>query len=235
MSSLAVQMGSGGQGPALHAWRSYLAEFRWLAHRPAPRAGASTCLTRRWLPPPQALVQGFQGDHSESLQSSSQESTLHCWVSPWGGQASPPKSGRVSMVRTRACRPLPHSLEHRPHLDHSPILQLMGQGNSLHFLTICNGGHLIPKLGFWDTLRTSTWRPLTQLLLHSWGLQSVTTQSKIFSGFMDPLENFASSLRTLRRPHKFIIVSPTNVLHLVSAFLYSSLSARCSRCFSTWV
>mmetsp|Transcript_11080 Transcript_11080/g.24446 ORF Transcript_11080/g.24446 Transcript_11080/m.24446 type:complete len:310 (+) Transcript_11080:221-1150(+) len=176
-SSLVSHVGSGGQGLGLHGRRLYRREWRALGQRPDPRAGARTRRTLRWVPPPHARLQAFQLDHLESLQSASQEATLHCWVSVWEGQACPAKSGLVLMLLTRACRPPPHSLEHRPQLDHRPISQSTGQGNSLHFLDICSGGHLIPRVGFCETDRVSTCTPTTQLLEHCCGLQSVTTQS----------------------------------------------------------
>mmetsp|Transcript_64621 Transcript_64621/g.173031 ORF Transcript_64621/g.173031 Transcript_64621/m.173031 type:complete len:424 (+) Transcript_64621:218-1489(+) len=235
MSIFALHTGSGGQAFLLHPWRWYRRPLRGLGHRPVPRAGVTTPFTRRWVPPPQARLQAFQEDHLESLQSASQEATLHCWVSVWAGHAFPPWFGLLLILRTRACSPPPHSLVHRPHLDHEAIWQSIGHGNSLHFFTICSGGHLMPRVGSWETARVRSCLPPTQLALHSWGRQSVTTQSKIFSGFMDPWENLASSPRTLRRPHRFIMNSPTRVLHLVSTALKSLFSARCSRSLFVWV
>mmetsp|Transcript_6859 Transcript_6859/g.16364 ORF Transcript_6859/g.16364 Transcript_6859/m.16364 type:complete len:249 (+) Transcript_6859:217-963(+) len=139
------------------------------------------------------------------------------------------------MLRTRACSPPPHSFEHRPHLDHSPITQLIGHSNSLHFFSICNGGHLIPRSLVCVTLRTRVCLPPLQLLEHSCGDQSVTTQSTIFSGDMDPWEKVANSPRTLRSPHRFIMISPTRCLHFASTALNSFFSSRCSRCLSTCV
>mmetsp|Transcript_64620 Transcript_64620/g.173023 ORF Transcript_64620/g.173023 Transcript_64620/m.173023 type:complete len:424 (+) Transcript_64620:355-1626(+) len=234
-SSFVSHTGSGGQGLGLQARRLYRRGWRALGHLPDPRAGARTRRTLRWVPPPQARLQAFQEDHLESLQSASQEATLHCWVSVWAGHAFPPWFGLLLILRTRACSPPPHSLVHRPHLDHEAIWQSIGHGNSLHFFTICSGGHLMPRVGSWETARVRSCLPPTQLALHSWGRQSVTTQSKIFSGFMDPWENLASSPRTLRRPHRFIMNSPTRVLHLVSTALKSLFSARCSRSLFVWV
>mmetsp|Transcript_64623 Transcript_64623/g.173043 ORF Transcript_64623/g.173043 Transcript_64623/m.173043 type:complete len:364 (+) Transcript_64623:355-1446(+) len=231
-SSFVSHTGSGGQGLGLQARRLYRRGWRALGHLPDPRAGARTRRTLRWVPPPQARLQAFQEDHLESLQSASQEATLHCWVSVWDGHACPAKSGRVLILRTRACSPPPHSLVHRPHLDHEAIWQSIGHGNSLHFFTICSGGHLIPSEVCWETERTRIWRPPSQSALHSWGLQSVVTQSWMRSGVMLPLEKVANSLRTLRRPHRLVMISPMVCVHLVSIIVNSFCSSRCSLCLS---
>mmetsp|Transcript_64622 Transcript_64622/g.173037 ORF Transcript_64622/g.173037 Transcript_64622/m.173037 type:complete len:364 (+) Transcript_64622:218-1309(+) len=232
MSIFALHTGSGGQAFLLHPWRWYRRPLRGLGHRPVPRAGVTTPFTRRWVPPPQARLQAFQEDHLESLQSASQEATLHCWVSVWAGHAFPPWFGLLLILRTRACSPPPHSLVHRPHLDHEAIWQSIGHGNSLHFFTICSGGHLIPSEVCWETERTRIWRPPSQSALHSWGLQSVVTQSWMRSGVMLPLEKVANSLRTLRRPHRLVMISPMVCVHLVSIIVNSFCSSRCSLCLS---
>merc|ERR1719506_1557079 len=181
------------------------------AQRPFPSFGVLMRRARSCVPPPHARLHGPQTVQSCSTQSTSQLCTLQSCVSELGPHASPPLSGRTSTLRESAGHSAPRVL-------FCTMLRVMFWVPPWHSAGSLSGS--APSHSTWSM----------HSMLHSCGIQSVTTQSSTSVGPYTE-ENLAISPRTVFVPQICVKrISCSTAVHSphTSSYSFSSI------CFSDW-
>ena len=103
-----------------------------------------TVRARCCTPPPHCAVQTPQSPHSETVQSTGQQCSLHTADSAKAGHEFPPCCGCRATARARCCVPPPQVAEQGCQLPQSLTAQCTGHGFVLHMAWSTREGHDVP-------------------------------------------------------------------------------------------
>mmetsp|Transcript_20265 Transcript_20265/g.55231 ORF Transcript_20265/g.55231 Transcript_20265/m.55231 type:complete len:367 (-) Transcript_20265:1089-2189(-) len=175
------------QGCSLHFLRSSRSGLSTAGHSPRPTAACLTVRRRVLVPESQALEHSDHGVHFTSPQSLSHACMLQGMASEVSPQGSPSYLGCTLISRERWLTPPPQPAEHALKPLHCDILQLIGQGCSLHVCTCFVGGHCAPPpLGGVMIARVSSWVPPPQDAEHSFSSHFSATSQSWKKGCLSP-------------------------------------------------
>ena len=137
--ALHTPLPAGSQGPYSHSGRQLSAPQGAVSlstgHRaPAPTAATTIPRVLNLVPVPSHAPQPDHGDHSETSQSTEQDSTLHATYRLDGPQAASSGPVHFGHNTVRACRfvPPPHGFVHSPTSSQGPIVHSAAHGPRMH-------------------------------------------------------------------------------------------------------
>mmetsp|Transcript_12485 Transcript_12485/g.34298 ORF Transcript_12485/g.34298 Transcript_12485/m.34298 type:complete len:278 (+) Transcript_12485:632-1465(+) len=181
------------QACSLHFLRSSRSALSTSGHSPRPTAACLTVRCRVLVPESQALEQSDHFDHFDNTQSLSHACMLQGTASEVSPHGSPSYRGCTVISLERWLTPPPQPAEQALNSLHCDILQLIGQGSSLHCCICFVGGHFAPPpLGGVIIARVSSWVPPPQVTVQSFSSHFSATSQSWKKGCVAPFILFSS-------------------------------------------